>query len=75
MKTKSKWKHIVIMFLFLFFFALCISFHLTIYGVESAQVIEGAHLASINSEYINSGDGNNYSPNHNLFSNLKDIPD
>jgi hypothetical protein len=38
--------------------------------VESAHVIEDAHLASINSEYINSGDGNNNSPNHKFFSNL-----
>lgn len=69
MKTESKLLYKVITYLLLFLCATCISFHLTIYGVQSVQEIQDSQLASINHEYINSGDGNNNSIIHKLISN------
>ena len=58
MKTKSKLMYKFIMYLLLFLCAVCISFHLTIYGVQSVQEMQNSQLVSINNEYNNSGDGN-----------------
>lgn len=58
----------VITYLLLFLCAACISFHLTIYGVQYLQEIQDSQLASINHEYNNSGDGNNNSIIHKIIS-------
>lgn len=59
----------VITYLLLFLCAACISFYLTIYGVQYVQEIQESQLASINHEYNNSCDGNNNSIIHKLISN------
>jgi hypothetical protein len=59
MKTENKMKYIVIMYLLVYFFALCIAFHVVIHGVQFVQEIQDSHLAAVNNEYNNSGDGNN----------------
>ncbi len=70
MKTENKLKYKVIVYLLLFLCAICISFHLTIYGVQSVQEIQDSHLASVNNECNNSGDGNNNSLIHKIISNI-----
>jgi hypothetical protein len=70
MKTESKLKFIVILYLLLFLCAICISLHLTIYGAQSVQEIQDSHLASVNNEYDNSGDGNNNVSIHKVFNNI-----
>lgn len=69
MKTGNKLLYKVVTYLLLFFCATCISFHLTIYGVQSVKEIQDSQLASINHEYNNTGDGNNNSIIHKLISN------
>ncbi len=69
MKEENILMHKVITYLLLFLCAACISFHLTLYGVQSVQEIQDSKLASINHEYYNSGDGNNNSIIHKLISN------
>lgn len=61
MKTENKLKYKVIMYLLMFLCAICISFHLTIYSVQSVQEVKDSQLASVNNECNNSGDGNNNS--------------
>jgi hypothetical protein len=70
MKTESKLKIKVILYLLLFLCAICISLHLTIYGVQSVQEIQASHLASVNNECDNSGDGNNNVSIHKVFNNI-----
>lgn len=69
MKKGNLLMHKVITYLLLFLCATCISFHLTLYEVQSVQEVQDSQLASINHEYNNSGDGNNNSISHKLISN------
>jgi hypothetical protein len=70
MKTESKLMYKVITYLLLFFCAVCISFHLTIYGVQSIQEIQDSQLVSVNNECKNSADGNNNSIIHKTINNI-----
>ena len=70
MKTKNKLVYKLIMYLLLFLCAISISFHLTIYGVQSIQEMQEAQLASVNSEYNYSSDGANNSLLNKIISNI-----
>lgn len=70
MKTKSKLMYKVILYILLFLCAVCISFHLTIYGVQSVQEIQNSHLVSVNNECNNTGDGNNNSKIQKIIINI-----
>jgi len=61
MKAKNKLEYKVIMYLLLFLCAICISYHFTIYGVQSVQEMQDSQLASVKNEYNNSSDGGNNS--------------
>ncbi len=74
MKTENKLIYKAIMYLLLFLCAACISFHLTVYGVQSEQELQNSQLVSVHNEYHISGDGDNNSIIHKIISNiLKDI--
>jgi hypothetical protein len=70
MNTENILMYKVIPYLLLFLCAACISFHLTIYGVQSVQEIQDLQLVSENSEYYNSSDGNNNSIIHKIISTI-----
>jgi ABC-type phosphate transport system permease subunit len=70
MKTDNIVKYRVITYLLLFLCAVCISFHLTINGVQSVQEIQDSQLISENNEYNNSGDGNNNSIINKIISTI-----
>ena len=70
MKTENKLIYKAIMYLLLFLCAACISFHLTVYGVQSEQELQDSQLVTVNNEYNISGDGNNNSIIHKIISNI-----
>ena len=70
MKAENKLIYKVIMYLLLFLCAICISFHMTFYGVQSVQEIQDSHFAYVNDESNNSGDGNNNTLMQKIISNI-----
>lgn len=70
MKTENKLVYKLIIYLLLFLCVISISFHLTIYGVQSVQEMQVAQLASVNNEYNCSSDGGNNSLLNKIISNI-----
>ena len=70
MKTENKLVYKLIIYLLLFLCVISISFHLTIYGVQSVQEMQVAQLASVNNEYNCSSDGGNTSLLNKIISNI-----
>ena len=70
MKTENKLVYKLIIYLLLFLCVISISFHLTIYGVQSVQEMQEAQLASVNNEYNYSSDGGNSSLLNKIISNI-----
>ncbi len=70
MKTENKLVYKLIIYLLLFLCVISISFHLTIYGVQSVQEMQEAQLASVNNEYNYSSDGGNNSLLNKIISNI-----
>lgn len=72
MKTENKLVYKLIIYLLLFLCLISISFHLTIYGVQSVQEMQEAQLASVNNEYNYSSDGGNNFLLNKIISNILD---
>lgn len=70
MKTENKLVYKLVIYLLLFLCVISISFHLTIYGVQSVQEMQEAQLASVNNEYNYSSDGGNNSLLNKIISNI-----
>lgn len=70
MKIENKLVSKLIIYLLLFLCVIGISFHLTIYGVQSVQEMQEAQLASVNNEYNYSSDGGNNSLLNKIISNI-----
>ncbi len=73
MKAESKLIYKLIIYLVLFLCVISISFHLTIYGIQSVQEIQEAQLASVNIEYNYSSDGGNNSLLNKIISNILNL--
>lgn len=70
MKIENKLVYKLTIYLLLFLCVISISFHLTIYGVQSVQEMQEAQLASVNNEYNYSSDGGNNSLLKIIISNI-----